>query len=108
MSSIPRYQISAETYRGKATEAQWQATVVDIARHYGWHITHVREMRGNQHGIPDLLMFRGDRYVLAELKTETGTVSREQAAWHQRAALCGVTVHVWRPRDADAVEETLR
>ena len=108
MSTVPRYHISAETYRGKATEAQWQATVVDMARHYGWHVVHIREMRGNQHGIPDLLCFRGNAYVLAELKAERGRVSRVQERWHDDAGQCGVTVHVWRPSDVEAVEGVLR
>lgn len=108
MSTAPRYQVSAEHYRGTATEAQWQATVVDMARHYGWHVTHVREMRGNPHGLPDLLCFRGNDYLLLELKTERGRVSPVQDRWHQDAGQCGVTVHVLRPSDVERAEEMLR
>lgn len=102
------YEMAAELYSGTATEAQFQAAVVELATALGWLVIHVRNMYANQPGIPDLLLFRDDRYVLAELKTETGKVSIKQTMWHERAGALGVTVHVWRPGDYDAIQEVLR
>lgn len=81
------------------TEAQWQALVVDTALTFGWVVLHIRDSRGEQEGVPDLLMWRGDDYVLAELKTQRGVVSAAQREWHMLAGIKGVTVHLWRPRD---------
>lgn len=100
--------IEASAYASTATEAEWQATVVDLAKACGWLVIHIRTMTDMEAGIPDLLMFRGGRFVLAELKTATGTVSIKQQMWHARAADRGVTVEVWRPADYDRAEEVLR
>lgn len=89
------------------TEAQWQRLVVDTALTFGWVVLHIRDSRGEQEGVPDLLMWRGDQYLLAELKTERGTLRPAQWEWHQLAALKGVRVHLWRPRHWPEVARTL-
>jgi hypothetical protein len=100
--------MEAADYPNVATEDEWQATVVDLARACGWLCIHIRTMTDMEAGIPDLLLFRGDRFVLAELKTATGTVSIKQQMWHARAADRGVVVHVWRPADYEVAERILR
>lgn len=100
-------QMAADQYGGTATEAEWQATVVDLARTLGWLVVHIRAMEGNEAGIPDLLLYRGNRYELIELKAERGAVSIKQQMWHARAADRGVLVRVWRPSDFAAAQEVL-
>jgi len=80
------------------TEAQWQSVVVDLAATFGWVCLHIRDSRGEQEGVPDLMMWRDDDYLLVELKTERGVVSAKQREWHMLAALKGVTTYIWRPR----------
>lgn len=48
-----------------------------------------------ERGIPDrLVIFPGGRMFLVELKTNTGTVSPIQKAWHQKVEKLGVQVYV--------------
>lgn len=108
MSSRTRDTIAAHEYASTATEAEWQAAVVDLARSSGWLVIHIRTMTDMEAGIPDLLCFRADRAMLIELKTATGKLSIKQQMWHARAADRGVVVHVWRPADYDRAVEVLR
>lgn len=89
------------------SEAAWQRTVTDVADLFGWVWVHINDSRGEHVGVPDLLLWRGEEAVLAELKTEKGRVSVAQQQWHERAALAGVAVQVWRPRDWPEVTATL-
>lgn len=95
--------IEAPAYLLSMTEAQFQALVMDAARLFGWVPVHFRQMVGNPSGYPDLTLFRGDRVLLVELKTEKGAVSAAQRRWHDTLAAVGTTVHVWRPSLWDAV-----
>lgn len=82
----------------RMSEDQWQAEVVQLAGMFGWKCTHFYNMRMNEEGFPDLLIMRSDEYILAELKTERGSLNAAQKRWHMHASLFGITVHVWRPR----------
>lgn len=107
-------EMDAEAYQATATERQWQETVIACARALGWVAVHFPLMGrpdlgvGNPRGFPDLLLLRGQRYVLAELKTATGQLSADQRRFHAQIAAAGGTVRVWRPADWPEVEETLR
>jgi hypothetical protein len=105
------------------SEAAWQKQVENGAETLGWHIFHdaatnrARKCRQcgaftpgprNVKGFPDLLMLKGPRLVVAELKDEYGEVSEEQQRWLDWfRAIPGVEVYVWRPRDSDAVTRIL-
>jgi hypothetical protein len=100
------------------TERDWFRQVTDTAERYGWQWAHFRLAR-TEHGwrtpvsgplgagFPDLILCRGDRLILPELKAEGGRLSAEQrdvlAVLHQAAE-----VHVWRPTDLPDVLEALR
>jgi len=100
------------------TEAQLQAAVIELAQLCGWLVAHFRPAR-TQHGwrtpvsadgagFPDLVMVRGDRLVVAELKAKRGRVSPDQQAWLAAfSQVPGIEVHLWRPSDWDAIESTL-
>lgn len=131
MTSTPELTLAA-------TEADFLRAVLDLAHLRGWASYHARPARtldgwrtpgtGTMaKGWPDLVLVRvrGDdrRCIFAELKSEKGRTTPEQAAvrdllwqldWHHwnrddaRWVLPRVEVHVWRPRDWDAIEDTLR
>ena len=100
------------------TEAQLQAAVIDLAHLCGWLVAHFRPARTQQGwrtpvsadgaGFPDLVMVRGDRLVVAELKAKRGRVSPDQQAWLDAfSQVPSVEVHLWRPSDWDTIEATL-
>lgn len=99
-------------------EKDFQGAVVDMARLSGWRVAHFRPAR-TKHGwktpvsadgvgFPDLILVRGDRLVIAELKSDTGKVSDEQTVWLDAfAEVPNLEVFVWRPREWSEVVETL-
>lgn len=91
------------------TEAQWQTTVIAIAKSYGWRVHHGRTVQtGGRYmtpiqghkGFPDLVLAKGGRVILAELKQDGRYPEPEQRAW--RDAI-GQQWRLWRPKDRDAV-----
>lgn len=105
------------------SEAQWQATVIDLARTLGWaclhindsrkeivdHATHQRRLVGDRDaaGLPDWLLVR-ERVVWAELKRQTGVTSARQREVLGALERAGSEVYVWRPSDWPEVERVLR
>lgn len=93
------------------TEKQFEAAVVEYAKLTGWLVYHTRDSRGSVAGFPDLMMVRGDRLVVAELKTEKGRVSPAQQQWLDALALTchrALGVYLWRPSDWSSIELLLR
>lgn len=98
------------------TEAEFQAAVVELATITGWRHLHVRRTIGrgrkwttstNLAGWPDLLLWRPGRVVAAELKSDAGKVTDEQADVLCSLAEAGIECHIWRPSDFDAIAATL-
>jgi hypothetical protein len=90
-------------------EASFQAAVVELAILRKWLVHYNSDSRRATAGLPDLILLRPPRLVIAELKTEKGRLSPEQAAWLAGLAKCpGVEAFVWRPRDMDEIEGVLR
>jgi hypothetical protein len=96
----------------QVSEAEWQQQVVDLAKICGWRVLHVYALRraGSYRtptttvGWPDLVLVRGERMIVAELKTQKGKLSAEQQGWLDALALVeGVQVFVWRPADQEEV-----
>jgi hypothetical protein len=130
---------------GELLESAWQAQVVGAARVYGWtRIYHApnggapqkngRRVVGGQipegRGFPDLLLIRGPRLVVAELKTEKGRMGPGQPEWLKAFTVVGravadlvdedpagayypgyeppsVEAYVWRPSDWETVQRVL-
>lgn len=113
------------------TEADFLNQVMELAALYGWSTAHFRPAQTARgwrtpvqgtlgKGWPDLTLVRvrDRRLIFAELKSEKGTVSADQAA--VLAALASledplelgyrkrVETFVWRPSDFDAISEVLR
>jgi hypothetical protein len=105
---------AAEKRLRSISEADWQSTVVDIAKRHGWlhyHAPANRPVHGRIQnvvaGYPDLHLIRGPRSVFAELKAELGTVTPQQTVWLDSLAAAGHEAHIWRPRDIGHVLEVL-
>jgi hypothetical protein len=102
----------------RATEAQFQAAVIDVARLHGWRVHHARPARTaagwrtpitGDVGFPDLVLAHPRRgLIIAEIKTQTGRLSGDQEAWlialsaatrrQERVRVC-----LWRPSDWEAI-----
>ena len=93
------------------SEDELLTNVMDMAHLLGWRTAHFRPARteegwrtagsGDAKGFPDLCMVHPvqGRIVVAELKSQRGQVSEDQAAWiaDLGALPDTVEVHVWRP-----------
>jgi hypothetical protein len=90
------------------TERQWQAIVLELAGYYRWRHFHPYDMRRSDPGWPDLVLCRPPDLVFVELKTDRGRLRTEQVEWLGLLRGCGQEVHIWRPRDLEAVHERLR
>jgi hypothetical protein len=98
------------------SEAGFQQAVVDLAHWNKWLVHHARPAQTNKGwrtaiqgdaGFPDLVMAKGSRVVVAELKSDTGRVSPHQAEWLARLSHALTDVHVWSPKDWPAISEVL-
>jgi len=100
------------------SERDWMSQVTQAAELLGWSWAHFRPAMTSRGwrtpvsgpmgaGFPDLILCRGDRLVLAELKSQDGrlTPAQRDVLDVLRPA---VEVHVWRPSDLPAVLEVLR
>jgi hypothetical protein len=100
----------------RATEADWQATVIDYAHLRKWRVAHFRPAKTEQGwrtavsadgaGFPDLVLVR-DRVIFAELKSDTGKLSVAQLEWFLGLELANAEAYIWRPSDWPEVERVL-
>ena len=99
------------------TERDFSSSIEATLRLTGWRWAHFRAARtlhgwttplSGDAGFPDLVAVRDGRLVLAELKTDAGRVRPEQRAWLDDLEATAAEVYLWRPRDWDAIVETLR
>ena len=88
-------------------ERELQAMVKNIADLRGWEYYHTYDSRRSNPGFPDVVMLRGERLIVAELKVQNGKVSDHQQRWLEKFKLTGVEVYLWRPSDIRDIEEIL-
>jgi len=91
------------------TEAELRARVVELAHAHGWRvfslpIAKTRRPVKDAVGYPDLTLARERQAIWIELKTEDGTLSKEQFGWMRELPLMLVV----RPSDLDYVAMVLR
>jgi hypothetical protein len=112
--ALPSEERELARLRGKLTERDWQAQVVQLAQLYGWRTYHTLRSQGSEAGFPDLVLVRPPMLLFAELKTDRGRIAPAQREWlgdfELVAAAAGAAVHVdvWRPSDFDRVHRLLR
>lgn len=105
MNDKPAWTVPADLL---PREKQFQDQVVQLAKHCGWLVYHTYDSRWSEPGFPDLLMMRGERIVVAELKAVTGRVSQDQRKWLAAfKRISYIETFLWRPTDWDEVERTL-
>lgn len=79
-------------------EKDFQGQVIMLAKLYGWLAYHTHDSRKSAAGWPDLGLCRPPRLILAECKTDTGTVGYYQRQWLTALEACpGVETYIWRP-----------
>ena len=88
------------------TEAELQEAVREIAKQCSWLFYHTYRSKRSPAGFPDLVLVRPPRVVFAELKSDTGKLTREQRTWIAKLLSCG-EAYVWRPGDLDLIAEVL-
>ena len=99
------------------SERDWQRQVTDAADLLGWAWAHFRPAMTSKGwrtpvsgpmgaGFPDLILCRGDRLILAELKAEGARLSPPQRQVHAVLAQA-VPLYTWRPSDLPAVLDVL-
>jgi hypothetical protein len=91
------------------TEAQFLRQVKELGTLFRWRLYHPQLSKWSERGWPDVALVRPPRFVLAELKSEFGKVTPQQAEWLADLAKCpGVEVYLWRPSDFERIVELLR
>lgn len=106
ISASERRRITAQM---QGNERAFLDQVLQAATMFGWLAYHPWLSKHSQRGWPDLALLRGSRLVLAELKSETGQPTIEQAVWLEGlAAVLGIEVYLWRPSDLETIVQTLR
>lgn len=101
------------------SEADYQGRIVEAARLHGWRIHHCRPLQRRDGrwqtpvtghpGFPDLVLLRGARLLVLEVKTDIGRVTPAEEAWLAAwREVPRAEVHVVRPRYWSLVEEMLR
>ena len=102
------------------TEKDFQATVIDLARTYGWIVGFTHDSRKSEPGEPDLRMVRPPRVIFAELKTVKGKLTKGrwnksgnrwlpgQDQWAAVLSECpDVEYYLWRPDGLDGEIERI-
>jgi hypothetical protein len=89
--------------------------VIALARLCGWLVYHPFDSRYSTPGFPDLTMVKPScgnkpaRLVLAELKSDKGKLTPEQAAWLDALRqVQSVETFCWRPCDWDQIVSVLQ
>jgi hypothetical protein len=81
------------------TEAQFQDTVVAMCKLLGIAWYHPFFSRRSAAGWPDLALCGKSGFLLRELKTEKGCLTRDQQEWGSMLRNAGQNWDVWRPGD---------
>ncbi len=94
------------------TEKEFMAAVVEFAEYRGWKVYHTYLSIRSKQGYPDLTMVRhndvcGGRVIFAELKTETGKMTKAQTEWRRALDEAGALFYLWRPSDWVEIERIL-
>jgi hypothetical protein len=81
------------------SEAQLQASVLELARWRGFLAYHTHDSRHSAAGFPDCVLVRGDRVLFCELKSGRGRLRPEQESWLATLRNTPTEVYCWRPDD---------
>ena len=88
-------------------EADFQNTVIEMARLHRWLVYHTHDSRRSAPGFPDLVLLRGGKLIFAELKVGKNNLTESQRLWLSELCRCLPDVYLWRPCDWREIEEIL-
>jgi hypothetical protein len=80
------------------TEAQLQAAIVELCGWLRLRYYHPYDSRRSVPGFPDLTI-TGRQVLFRELKSPSGRLTAEQAAWKRSLLAAGADWGLWRPSD---------
>ena len=103
------------------TEEQFKAQVLDLATRHDWLIHHDRPAMTSKGwrtaiegtaGFPDLCMVnvkqRPARLIMAELKSEDGKMTADQALWRGALRMVeGIETYLWKPSQLEEIADLL-
>ena len=75
-------------------EKEFQSMVEQIAKLRGWTFYHTYDSRRSNPGFPDLQMLRGERQVIAELKSQKGRITEIQKDWLEKNAITNLHIRI--------------
>jgi len=91
-----------------ATEKQFQAAVVRLAKMTGWLVYFTQRSDRSPAGFPDLILARNGTLIAWELKRSAKSrPTPQQRAWLAALAECGIESRVVTPDDWQHIEITL-
>lgn len=94
------------------TEQAFLQQTIDLARLFGWKVCHFRPAQTEKGwrtsitgdaGFPDLVLVRGNRLILAELKAGKGKLTEAQKEWLEALKQTGVETYCWKPSDFEDI-----
>lgn len=100
------------------TEKQFLEKVAEAAQYLGWRVAHWRPawttkgyrtpVQFDGKGFFDLILVRGDRLIMAEVKAERGNLTLEQLDWHNLLKETKAEVYIFKPSQWQEIEAILR
>lgn len=90
------------------TEREFRQLLQDLAVVLKWQYYFAVVPWRSPPGWPDMFFIRGRHVVAAELKSEKGKMTLEQAKWLGLLDGAGIPAFLWRPSQFDAIVEYLR
>jgi hypothetical protein len=107
--TCPACRLGRQRVQAEMPEEQLQERVRELAEQYGWRYFHVYDSRKSPEGWPDTVLLKGERAIIAELKSATGIVTEAQHAWLTAwGQVQHIACHVWRPEHLQEIETLLR
>lgn len=90
--------------RRRRDEDDMKDQIIEVSKTLGYLVFHDNDPKRNVAGFPDLWILGFGKLLVLELKTDTGTVTREQQKWIAQLKIAGIDVRVyrcaqWRTRD---------
>ena len=93
-----------ETTNPSLSEKNFSQQVVDLAQLLGWKVYRTWISFHSPAGFPDLVLVRGDRLIMAELKSEKGQLTPAQEEWLEILRVTGkAEIYLWRPSDFEQI-----
>ena len=104
------------------TEQDLDNAIRKLCQLYGWMRYHTYRSTRSPAGFPDLTLVRGARLIFAELKSDSGTLTKGkwttlasgqrkwtdgQYEWLQALSMTSAETYVWRPSQLQEIADLL-